>query len=168
MCQIWVNLPKAFKMVPPRYQPILAADIPVVDLALAGSSGSLRIIAGNCLGSSGPAKTHSPIDLWDVRLDAGAGVATLPLAEGHSAIVFVRNGHATVGGSEVGPQGVALMSAEGGSLELAPAKGERCDILVLAGQPIDEPIAAQGPFVMNTQQELRQAMMDYRSGNFGT
>jgi redox-sensitive bicupin YhaK (pirin superfamily) len=169
MCQIWVNLPAASKMVAPRYQPILAGDIPVVDLrAACGANGTLRIIAGSCLGATGPALTHSPIELWDVRLEADSPAATLPLAEGHAAIVFVRTGDATIGGSAVGPQGVALMSSEGGSLVIAPAKGARCDILVLAGAPINEPIAARGPFVMNTQAELRQAMMDYQMGNFGT
>jgi len=168
MCQLWVNLPRASKMVPPRYQPILAASIPEVELS--GGAGSARVIAGALGAATGPAKTYSPLELFDVKL-AEEKEAEIPIPEGHTAIVFVRAGAVRVAGtsaaSVVEAQGVALLGHEGSAVQLVALKPET-QVLIMAGEPIDEPIAARGPFVMNTQEELMQAQMDFMSGRMGT
>jgi len=185
MCQLWLNLPKKDKMSPPRYQPILASEIPerplrapsgevstCDDEAKASSSdGALvRIIAGEFEGTAGPAKTYSPVELWDLSLPIASKPVQLELPEGHTAILFVRRGELDVGaaGSEqhVGPQGVALLEGEGQAMRLV-AREPGTQVLLLGGLPLDEPIAAQGPFVMNTREEIMQANMDFREGRMG-
>jgi len=169
MCQLWVNLPAKHKMDPPKYQPILKEQIPEVALYADDDSslqvGSVRIIAGEFNGTKGPASTHTPINLWDVTL-TDAHSATMLLGEGHNTMVFARRGHVVVGDENVGPQGVALMDKGGDKIRVAAKSGD-ASVLILSGEPIDEPIAAQGPFVMNTREELRQAMVDFQSGRMG-
>merc|ERR1719424_515835 len=191
MCQLWLNLPKEHKMTAPRYQPINAAEIPEVTLtaehcaapptprgtgpaedasAVANAAGTVRIIAGEMDGVVGPAKTVSPVELWDVSLPDVARATVISLPEGHTVILFVRRGSLGVGeeGSEqtVGAQGVALLGGDGRSVRLA-AQEPDTQVLLLGGQPLNEPIAAQGPFVMNTRQELLQANMDFQEGRMG-
>lgn len=163
MVQLWVNLPKAYKMSAPRYQGITNEQIPVVDL---GSGGSARIIAGELNGVKGPAKTFTPVDLFDVRLNAGNRVE-LSLPEGHNSAVVLLRGNVVVNGSErlEGQAKLAALSSQGDSLTL-DAKEESL-VLILGGEPIDEPVASYGPFVMNTQAELRQAVEDYQAGRMG-
>ncbi len=175
MCQLWVNLPAKHKMDPPRYQEILAASIPTVSLAAAGPSceagggGRLRVIAGEYAGAAGAARTFTPVELWDVALPAPA-TYELAMPDGHTVAVFVRRGSITIGpeGSEskVGTQGVALLDRRGTTIRLTAGDGG-ASLLVLGGEPIDEPIAARGPFVMNTRDELMQAMDDFHSGRLG-
>lgn len=160
--QLWVNLPAKDKMAPGAYQGILAGDIPVVDLP--DDSGKARIIAGNYGGATGPARTFTPINLWDVRLNRDADV-TLPLPEGHTAILVVLTGHVTVNGTQAaGEAEMVLLSREGGTATIH-ADGD-ATLLVLTGEPIDEPIVGHGPFVMNTEAEIRQAVADFHSGRF--
>ena len=162
MVQLWVNLPAKDKMAPAGYQGIVSADIPVVDLP--DDAGTARIIAGAFDDTKGPAKTFTPINMWDVRLNRDADAA-LPLPEGHSAMLVVLTGHVTVNGTqEAGEAEMILLSRDGGGVDIH-ADGD-ATLLVLTGEPIDEPIFGHGPFVMNNEKEIRQAIDDYNSGRF--
>ena len=166
MAQLWLNLPAKDKMTKPRYQPILAKDIPEVELS---GGNAVRLIAGEYGGKKGPARLHSPVELFDIQLKTKGEAAHIALPEGHNAIVFVRKGEVLVGeeGKErvLGPQATALMGREG-SLRLVGSE-KNSQVLLLAGEPTNEPIAAQGPMVMNTQEQLRKAFDDFYSGKFG-
>ena len=159
--QLWVNLPRAHKMSPPKYQDIRAADIPVVAV---GGGGSVRVIAGAYAGHQGPARTFSPVHLYDVRLDAGARIE-VSIAAGHQAGVLLLRGRVTVGDKQVGARELALLTQTGDSVMVDAA--EPSTLLIMSGEPIREPIARYGPFVMNTRDELMQAVEDYRSGRMG-
>jgi redox-sensitive bicupin YhaK (pirin superfamily) len=163
MVQLWVNLPAKDKLTAPGYQPILSADIPTV--AFEGGAGRARVIAGELRGSKGPARTFTPINVWDVRLARDADVE-LDLPEGHTALLVVLSGRVTVNGAEAaGAAEVLLLNREGAGARVRTEADS--DILVLTGEPIDEPIAGYGPFVMNTEAEIRQAIDDFNSGRFG-
>lgn len=163
MVQLWVNLPAAFKMTKPRYQGITSAEIPEV---AAGTGVIARVIAGELGGTQGPAKTFTPVTLIDVRMEAG-GVGTLELPEGQNIGVVLLRGSVTVNGATVmsGEPRMALMSPGGRTVDLAAS--EESLVLVLGGAAIEEPVASYGPFVMNTQAELRQAVEDFRAGRMG-
>ncbi|CAM2166195.1 putative quercetin 2,3-dioxygenase PA2418 [Burkholderia latens] len=163
MVQLWVNLPVADKMNAPGYQTILNADIPVVDLP--DGAGRARIIAGEFDGRRGPARTHTPIDVWDVRLAAG-GRARLPIAEGRTLAVVVLSGTVLVNGETIAREAQFVqLSRDGRDVELE-ANGD-AKLLILSGEPIDEPVVGYGPFVMNSQEEIRTAIDDFNSGRFG-
>jgi redox-sensitive bicupin YhaK (pirin superfamily) len=161
--QLWVNLPATSKMTKPRYQPLVAADFPAVELP--EGAGSLRVLAGEFDGAKGPAGTFTPIRLFDVRLRAGKK-ARLPLGEGWSGALFVLQGRVTVNGVE-SAEGEELVVFEraGDAIELEASEDTR--LFVMSGAPIDEPIAGYGPFVMNTQEEIRQAFVDFQAGRLG-
>ena len=163
MVQLWVNLPAAFKMTKPRYQGITSAEIPEV---AAGTGVIARVIAGELGGTQGPAKTFTPVTLIDVRMEAG-GVGTLELPEGQNIGVVLLRGSVTVNGATVmsGEPRMALMSPGGRTVDLVAS--EESLVLVLGGAAIEEPVASYGPFVMNTQAELRQAVEDFRAGRMG-
>lgn len=160
MVQLWVNLPAKDKLAKPAYQAITADTIPSVDLG----GASARIIAGEIEGTRGPARTFTPINLWDVRIAAGADVA-LPLPEGHNALVAVLSGHVTIGGRAIGEAEIAQLSVQGEGAALH-ADGDAM-LLVMTGEPIDEPVFGHGPFVMNTRAEIVQAIEDFNAGRFG-
>lgn len=160
MVQLWVNLPAKDKLAKPAYQAITADTIPSVDLG----GASARIIAGEIEGTRGPARTFTPINLWDVRIAAGADVA-LPLPEGHNALVAVLSGHVTIGGRAIGAAEIARLSVQGEGAALH-ADGDAM-LLVMTGEPIDEPVFGHGPFVMNTRAEIIQAIDDFNAGRFG-
>jgi len=160
MVQLWVNLPAKDKMTPAKYQAITNAEIPSV--ALAG--GAARVIAGALAGARGPARTFTPINLWDVRLDADADVV-LDLPAGHGAMIAVLSGHVTIDGQSVGEAEIARFSVEGAGARIK-ADGTSM-LLVLTGEPIDEPVVGYGPFVMNSHDEIRRAILDFNSGRFG-
>ncbi|MFC4353351.1 pirin family protein [Fodinicurvata halophila] len=160
MVQLWVNLPAKDKGVPPAYQAITDAEIPVVTF----EGGRARIIAGAFDDTNGPAKTFTPVNLWDVRLDAGAE-AVLPLPAGHNSMVAVLSGHITIDGTGLGEAEVAHLSTDGEGVRLQ-ADGESM-ILVMTGEPIDEPVVGYGPFVMTSKDEIRQAIEDFNAGRFG-
>lgn len=162
MVQLWVNLPAKDKMARPGYQGILSAEIPTV--ALADGAGSARIIAGELEGARGPARTFTPINVWDVRLNRDAQ-ATLPLPAGHTALLVVLSGHVTVDGEAAGAAEALLLDRGGAGVHVA-ADADTV-LLVLTGEPIDEPIVGYGPFVMNSEAEIRQAIVDFNSGRFG-
>jgi redox-sensitive bicupin YhaK (pirin superfamily) len=159
--QLWVNLPARHKMVPPAYQSILDAEIPRVEPA---AGVAVRVIAGTCGNATGPAHTYTPMNLWDVRLAAGAR-ADFVLPAGHTCAVFVLRGRIRVDSAEVGPATVAVMSRQEERLILDAL--EDTVLLILDGEPIDEPVVGYGPFVMNTEDEIRQAMADYQYGRMG-
>lgn len=163
MVQLWVNLPKAQKMSKPRYQGITKDKIPVIDLP---GGGHARVIAGELLGRLGPAKTFTPVGLFDVILKAGERFE-LPLPDGHNAAVVLRKGDVVLNGTDElrGEALIAPLTEEGDSVTLK-AKADT-QLLILSGEPIDEPVASYGPFVMNTQEELKQAVADYRAGRMG-
>ncbi len=163
MVQLWVNLPKKDKMAPAGYQGILDAQIPAV--ALPDDAGMLRVIAGDYDGNAGPARTFSPINVWDVRLGAGK-TASLPQPEGWTTLVVVLAGTVQLNGETVlRPAQMATLSTEGSDVVIE-ANGD-AKLLLLAGEPIDEPVVGYGPFVMNSQQEIVQAMADFNGGRFG-
>ncbi|MDQ8755319.1 pirin family protein [Sphingosinicella sp. LHD-64] len=163
MVQLWVNLPAKDKMTAPGYQSITNADIPVVELP--DGAGKARIIAGDFGGATGPARTFTPVNVWDVRLDRDADL-TLDLPEGHTAMLVVLSGHITVGGSQpAGEAEMVLLGRDGAGIDVH-ADGD-ATMLVLTGEPIDEPIVGYGPFVMNSRAEIEQAIDDFNSGRFG-
>ena len=178
MAQLWLNLPKKDKMKKPRYQPILAKQIPVVPLKCADDAdveklsgeNTIRVIAGDeeTYGCKAPAETHSPVELLDIRIANSKIPFDVPIPEGHNTIVFVKKGEITVGEKDkkVEQQGVALMHLGGDTLRLT-ATQKNTEVLLLAGEPIDEPIAARGPFVMNTHEEIAQANKDFMNGKMG-
>ncbi|MBA2352487.1 MAG: pirin family protein [Burkholderiales bacterium] len=162
MAQLWVNLPARDKMRAPRYQSLLDAEIPAV--ALPDNAGRLRVIAGDYEGTRGPAATHTPMNVWDVRLNAAHG-ATFVLPEGWSTVLVVLHGEIEMDGRKVGPSDTAHFSRDGNSISVRAT--ENTIALLLSGEPIDEPIAHYGPFVMNTSEELQKAVADFNDGRFG-
>ncbi|TAK46636.1 MAG: pirin family protein [Xanthobacteraceae bacterium] len=163
MVQLWVNLPARDKNVAPNYQTLLKKDIPVVELP--GGAGTLRVIAGDFEGHRGPAHTFTPIEAWDVRLRHGAKASLTP-PEGHTVTVVVLAGAVRANGETVARDAqFVIFERTGGAIALE-AESET-SLLVLSGAPIDEPVVMQGPFVMNTPEEIRQAIVDFQSGRFG-
>jgi redox-sensitive bicupin YhaK (pirin superfamily) len=161
MLQLWVNLPANLKMTAPRYQALLAADIPTVNLP---EGGSVRVIAGEFEGSKGPAHTFTPINLLDVRLQAGQRL-TLNLRDGYTAGLFVMKGAISANG-EAAKQGELVVLRREGDEVVIEAQSDAV-IFVMNGQPIDEPIVGYGPFVMNTREQIEQALVDMREGRLG-
>ena len=163
MMQLWVNLPAKDKMTAPGYQAITAAEIPTV--ALPGDAGTVRVIAGEYGGSKGPARTFTPMSVWDVRIKPGKTVE-LPQAEGWTVQVVVLAGTVQVNGDAVlRAAQMATLSTEGRGVTIEANNDAK--ILFLAGEPIDEPVVGYGPFVMNTKEEIVQAIDDFNSGKFG-
>ncbi|BBE09284.1 pirin [Mycoavidus cysteinexigens] len=160
--QLWVNLPAKDKMSAPGYQTIPNEVIPKVPLP--NGAGSVRVIAGDYSGHAGPARTFSPMNVWDIRLSAGAAVE-LPAAEGWNTAVVVLHGAVQVD-RQVSTREVqmALFEREGDSFMLEA--NSDAVVLLLSGEPIDEPIVGHGPFVMNTREEIVQALNDFNSGRF--
>jgi redox-sensitive bicupin YhaK (pirin superfamily) len=162
MVQLWVNLPARHKMSPPRYQEILNAQIPVVSL---DGGAAARVIAGEFRGTIGPAKTFTPVTLLDVRLPAN-GKVDIELPDGYTTLVLVLKGRMLMNHTQTaGEADLAVFDRAGNRFSVAAE--EAGQLLILAGEPIDEPVASYGPFVMNTEDEIRQAIQDYRSGRMG-
>jgi redox-sensitive bicupin YhaK (pirin superfamily) len=163
MVQLWVNLPAKDKNTAPGYQTLLKQDIPSVELP--DRAGTLRVIAGEYEGHHGPAHTFTPIDLWDLRLNQG-GAASLVLPEGRTVSVVVLKGTVQVNGDAIAREAqLVLIDRRGGEITLEA--NSDASLLILSGEPIDEPVVMSGPFVMNTSDEIRQAMVDFQSGRFG-
>lgn len=161
--QLWVNLPVKDKMTKPGYQSITNADIPVVELA--DGAGRARIIAGDFAGTKGAARTFSPINVWDVRLNRDAST-TLELPEGHTAMVAVLSGRVTINGKEgLGEAEIVRFERDGAGVTIKADSDAM--LLVLTGQPLGEPVFGYGPFVMTSEAEIRQAIDDFNSGRFG-
>jgi len=160
MMQLWVNLPKRSKGAPPGYQPIVSDKIPVV----AVDGGSVRVIAGQYANVSGPARTFTPVTLLDVNLQAGANLA-LPLPESFNVFVVVANGRISTAGNSAHTGELVVFSNDGTSVALHAE--EKAHLIVLSGEPINEPIVQYGPFVMNTVEDIHRAIDDVNHGKFG-
>ena len=163
MVQLWVNLPARDKMSAPGYQNLLDAQIPSVELP--DGAGRVRVIAGEYGGQRGPARTHTPINVWDLRLVQG-GTARLDLAPGHTAALVVLRGTVMLNGQQLLRDAqMAHLEREHGELQIEA--NNDAVLLLLGGEPIDEPIVGHGPFVMNSAAEIQQAIADFNSGRFG-
>ncbi|AIF47604.1 pirin family protein [Dyella japonica] len=163
MVQLWVNLPARDKLSPPRYQTLLDQDIPLVDLP--EGAGQVRVIAGDYLGHRGPAQTFTPINVWDLRLQQGRQ-AQLDVPEGHTTALIVLHGAVQVNGATTVRDAQMVMLERNGTGVLLDAQSD-ATVLLLSGEPIDEPVVGYGPFVMNTREEIDQAIKDFNSGRFG-
>lgn len=163
MAQLWVNLPARSKMAPPGYQSLLDRDIPAVKLE--SETGVLRVIAGEYQGHQGPARTFTPINVWDLRLQA-QGHANLPLPDGHTVALVVLQGKVRVNGAETA-DAEEVVVFERGQGEITVEANTDAKVLLLSGEPLNEPIVGQGPFVMNTHDEIQQAFADYHQGRLG-
>jgi redox-sensitive bicupin YhaK (pirin superfamily) len=166
MAQLWVNLPAKDKMAPPGYQDIRSGEIPVVDL---GGGSRVRVIAGEFRGAKGPARTFTPINVWDTKIAAGSRI-DLDFAEGYTTLFAVLSGKVKINGAEsagetAGPAELVVLDRAGTQVTLEAT--EEAAVLVLNGEPIDEPVIGYGPFVMNTQEEIRQAFTDFHNGRLG-
>jgi quercetin 2,3-dioxygenase len=169
--QLWVNLPRSLKFAPPRYQDIRGSSVALLSSPDGGAL--IRVIAGDVAGHAGPGITHTPISLVHATLSPGASL-TLPWRPDFNALVYALGGRGTVG-----PQGRPIQMGQlavfgpGDTITVAAAASQESrspnlDVLLLGGQPIREPVAAYGPFVMNTRAELMQAFEDYQAGRLGT
>lgn len=163
MVQLWVNLPAKDKMSAPGYQAIANATIPAV--ALPDNAGTVRVIAGDYRSHSGPARTFSPIQVWDVRLNAGKAVE-FELPDGWTTALVVLRGNVRVNGATAARDAQLVVLERAGNAVALEADTD-AKLLVLAGQPLDEPIVGYGPFVMNSEPQITQAIKDYSSGRFG-
>ncbi len=163
MMQLWVNLPASAKMSVPRYQTLLDAQIPRAQLP--DGAGALRVIAGEFDGHRGPAKTFTPINVWDLRLAAGK-TATLATPEGHTLALVPMRGGAVINGVQTAAESQLVELARDGGAFTVTA-GADLKMLVLSGEPIAEPVVGYGPFVMNNEREIAQAFADFQSGRFG-
>lgn len=163
MVQLWVNLPAKDKMSPPAYQTILNQHIPCVPLDK--DAGFLRVIAGNFQNHQGPARTFTPINVWDVSLVSG-GKLTFEATPGHTLAIIVLQGTVLLNEAEVVRQAQwAQLSTAGTTVHVEANNASK--LLVLSGEPIHEPIVGHGPFVMNSREEIVQAFDDFNQGNFG-
>jgi redox-sensitive bicupin YhaK (pirin superfamily) len=163
VAQLWVNLRAKDKSAAPRYQTLLKSQIPNVPLPQ--DAGTVRVIAGEFGGQKGPAKTFTPINLWDVTLGAGKSTE-LPLPKGHTTTFLVLSGEVEVNGDRTAREGdLAIFARDGNGISVKAGADAR--LLVMGGEPIDEPIVGHGPFVMNSRAEIQQAFEDYQLGRMG-
>lgn len=162
MVQLWVNLPAADKATTPTYQAILDKDIPAVGLP--GAAGTVRVIAGEFDGNRGPAHTFTEMNVWDVNLAAGAEV-TMKVTDGHTLTLAILDGEIQINGDAAAAGQLAVFDREGSDFALQASTA--CKVMLLSGEPIDEPVVGYGPFVMNTREEIRTALSDFNGGRFG-
>lgn len=162
MVQLWVNLPAKDKLTAPKYQPITAAEMGKVTLP--DNGGTVNIIAGDFNGNKGPATTFTAVNMFDIKLNKGGKVsANIPVV--HNSVLLVVEGKVTVNGQQLDEHDFVLFKNEGE--EITITADETAVVLLLSGEPINEPIAQYGPFVMNTQRELQVAFQEFQSGKFG-
>jgi redox-sensitive bicupin YhaK (pirin superfamily) len=163
MVQLWVNLPAADKMTAPGYQTLMAEKIPTVELP--DDAGHLRVIAGEFDGHRGPARTFTPMDVWDMHLSQGS-VGRFATRDGHTLALVVLRGTVRVNGHTVAREGQLVhLDRAGRGVEIEASLD--AVVLWLSGEPIDEPVVGYGPFVMNSEAEIRQAIGDFNTGRFG-
>lgn len=163
MIQLWVNLPAKAKMAPAGYQSITANAI--AHVALPDGGGELRVIAGHYGETAGPARTFSPLNVWDMQLNQGHDI-TLTEPQGWSTALVVLKGDVVVNGAEHAREGqLVVLSQQGETFHLHASTD--ASVLVLSGEPLDEPIVGYGPFVMNTKAQIAEAIRDFNAGQFG-
>ncbi len=163
MMQLWVNLPSRDKMSPPRYQTLLDREIP--SAALPDGAGRVRVIAGEFDRHRGPAKTFTPMNVWDLRLAAGK-TARFTMLEGHTVALVPMTGRVTINGAESADAAELVVFERNGG-EFTVSASADATVLVLAGAPIGEPVVGYGPFVMTNEREIAQAFADYQGRRFG-
>ena len=163
MVQLWVNLPAKDKMTEPKYQNIENKDLAKVDLG--SGIGSIDIIAGEFENSKGPASSFTPLSLFNVKLNKGKGTS-LSFNESHNTGLLIIKGNVTINNKERAPTNHFVLFENKGK-EFTVKAEDDAEILILSGEPIDEPIASYGPFVMNTNDEIRQTIDDFNNGKFG-
>lgn len=158
MAQLWVNLPSKHKMAAPAYQDIRSQQIPTVT----DGGASVRVIAGEFRGVKGPARTFTPINVWDTQIKAGHRIE-MDFPEGYTTLLAILKGKVTINGDETAAAAELAILDRAGTRIILEAT-EDAVILVLNGEPIDEPVVGYGPFVMNTHEEIHQAVRDFQSG----
>lgn len=163
MVQLWVNLPKKDKSTPAHYQAI-TTDM-MGKATLPGDGGNVNVIAGNFNGTAGPAFTYTPVNLFDIRLKKN-GETNFSVPAGHNTALLVINGSIEVNGAATEEHHFVLFKNEGEEISLKAKKDSV--ILLMSGEPINEPIVSYGPFVLNTQEEIHEAIRDFQAGKFGT
>jgi len=163
MVQLWVNLPAQHKMTPAKYQAIKNTQIPTVDLPNAG--GQIRVITGHFLGAKGPAQTFTPMQVCTLNMPQN-GQADLPVQEGWNTALIVLKGEITIGQDRAHEGQLVVLSGQGAGIAISALT--QATVLLLSGQPIDEPVVGYGPFVMNTRQEIETAIADFNEGRFGS
>ncbi|MGB3064112.1 pirin family protein [Sphingobacterium thalpophilum] len=163
MVQLWVNLPAKDKVTSPHYQAIAADQMGKVKLPQ--GAGLVNVIAGNFEDTKGPASTYTPVNVFDIKLEKG-GRTDFSLPRTHNSAILVVNGEIEVNEELVKEHSFILFRNDGEEIFIRAT--EKAVLLVLSGEPINEPIASYGPFVMNTQEEIYQAFEDYQAGKFGT
>jgi quercetin 2,3-dioxygenase len=162
MVQLWINLPKKFKMTPAKYQSILHKNKPHVKLP--GNAGTVHVVAGEFEGTKGIAVAFSPVNIFDIHANAG-GEFTFQLPAGFNSGILVIDGSIELNEKEVPENHYVQLKNEPGDIRVKALKNSI--LLVLSGEPLNEPYSSYGPFVMNTDDEIRQAIEDYNAGKFG-
>jgi redox-sensitive bicupin YhaK (pirin superfamily) len=162
--QLWVNLPRVAKMIAPKYQDIRGREAALLTTPDGGAL--IRVIAGEIAGHGGPGSTHTPVNLAHVTLQPGARL-DLPWQPGYNALVYALSGRGTVGAEQRPLRGGQLAVHGPGDAITVRAEGPELELFVMGGQPIREPVAHYGPFVMNTRAELMQAFEDFQKGRLG-
>lgn len=160
MVQLWVNLPRAAKAVAPTYQGITDTQIPAVSVA---GGHTVRVIAGAIGEARGPASTHSPMNLLDIRM--APGQLSLPQPEGWTTLVLVLEGSVEINGETVAAREMLTLSTAGSAVVIDAKQVAK--LLLMSGEPIDEPVVGYGPFVMNSHAEIAEAIRDFNAGKFG-
>ncbi len=163
MIQLWVNLPAKDKMAKPTYQAILDKEIPLINLS--DPIGTARVIAGQYEGQNGPARTFTPMNVIDLSVKKGSSL-DIPAPEGWNTSLVVLKGAIESEGSEASAGRMLMFSRQGQGIRITAQ--EDSVVLLLSGEPIDEPIVGYGPFVMNTKEEIAQAVADFNNGSFGS
>lgn len=162
MVQLWVNLPKKDKSTAPHYQELTAAGMGKVELP--DNGGVVNVIAGTFNGVAGPAETYSQVNLFDIKLNPGATLST-SLPAGHNTALLVVNGSIEVNGEMAAEHSFVLFENQGEDIDIKAS--QQSVVLLLSGEPLNEPIVSYGPFVMNTEEEISQAIVDFNAGKFG-
>lgn len=162
MVQLWVNLPAQYKLTTPNYQAIRSESIPSVELP--NSAGCVRVIAGEYVGHIGPAKTFSPLQVWDIRLTKGS-LIQLTLPEGWNTLLAILHGSVILHNDVIAHASEVVVLDRFGQTVVIKAQ-EDATLLLLSGEPLNEPVVGYGPFVMNSSEEIKQAITDFRSGQF--
>lgn len=162
MLQLWINLPRKHKMVPAKYQSIQHAKKPKVVLPNGG--GTVYVVAGDYQGVKGIASAYSPIHMYDMHLNSGADVQ-FELPGHYNSGILVVDGSISVNGVNAPENHYVQLRNQSGSIRIQAAR--KSLLLVLSGEPLNEPYVSYGPFVMNTEEEIREAINDYKAGKFG-
>lgn len=166
MIQLWVNLPAKFKQTPPKYQDIKHSDKGIYELS--NGQGKVFVIAGEFKGVKGPANTFTPINLWDIRLQKGAELEFSLDSTSNTGVLAVSGSVKLNEDKEVPQDHFALLnsSSQGGNVKMV-ALSDEVKVLLMDGQPINEPIAQYGPFLMNTMEEVQEAIREFQTGKYG-